>query len=79
MNDTAPRTELGRALAALRPRTTTACERCGTVFETYADRVGRFCRPACRQAAWAAEHPDHERQRLRDYRARRKAERGGLA
>lgn len=44
----------GRALAALRPRTTVACEVCGAVFEAWQRKTqqARTCSPACRQKLW---------------------------
>ena len=43
--------DLGRALAALRPRTTAVCEICGTAFETWLRKrqQARTCSSKCRQ------------------------------
>lgn len=43
--------DLGRALAALRPRTTIRCEICGAEFEAWVRKrqQARTCSPACRQ------------------------------
>lgn len=44
--------DLGRALAALRPTATFACEVCGRAFEARAaggQRAPTTCSPACRQ------------------------------
>ena len=47
----------GRALAALRPRTTIRCEVCGAEFETWARKrqQARTCSNACRQKLWRRE------------------------
>ena len=48
MTDTS---DLARALAALRPRTTATCEVCGAAFETWQRKTqqARTCSPRCRQ------------------------------
>lgn len=56
----------------LRARARTTCQWCAASFETYADRPGKFCSPACRQAEWVARDPERERRRLREYRAKRR-------
>lgn len=45
------RSDLARALAALRPRTTAVCEVCGAAFETWQrkSQQARTCSPRCRQ------------------------------
>lgn len=69
------RTQAGRALAALRVRTTKDCAYCAMPFETYANgkQAGIYCSGRCRQAAWSRENRDRERERLREYRKRRRA------
>jgi len=51
------RSELARALAALRPRTTITCEVCGVEKEVWQrDRqVARTCSNRCRQALFRRE------------------------
>lgn len=46
--------DLGRALAARRRRTTAVCEVCGAAFETWARKTqqARTCSPKCRQKRW---------------------------
>lgn len=66
------RAEAGRALSRLRARVTTTCEWCGAPFQTYLDRIGKFCTPRCRQAEWVSRHREQERQRLKEYRERRR-------
>lgn len=46
--------DLARALAALRPRTTIRCEVCGAEKEVWLrkQQVPRTCSPKCRQQLW---------------------------
>jgi hypothetical protein len=68
--------ERGRRLAALRPRITVECQRCGKTFTTYATGVvGRYCSHPCRQRAYQLAHAEQERARKRRAYQRRKAAR----
>lgn len=55
MTDTA--SDLGRALAALRPRTTIRCEVCSAAFEAWLrkSQQPRTCSNACRQKLYRRE------------------------
>src|SRR4051794_1206054 len=70
------RSAAARALLERRARTASICEFCGATFETYAYGtlgVGRFCSTAHQRRAYYRTHRDQERQRLRQWRARRRA------
>lgn len=50
--------DLGRALAALRPRTTIHCEVCGAEKEVWLrdTQQARTCSPVCRQKLYRKRH-----------------------